>query len=181
MTDLNRPDSSNLDAYILTTGTQVVANRSINNADFKTLGCTLSSGTTYVFPLGTHKSAVPAESPLITAQVWWNSAITITAITVETCIWPSTPQAHDPRGANAQVTDWDSTSGFWLQQNPSTAYVPITGGTATALTANPTALTQGGCEFDLGNLGPRRVRIKVVVAGTGGVVRVGVHGKAAAA
>lgn len=177
MTDLNRPDSSNLDAFVLTTGTQVTANRILTGGDPKLLGCTLLANTTYVFPLGTHKSAVPAESPYVCSQVWWSSATTITTITVETCLFPSSPQAQDMRGSGTQVTDWDSTVGFWLLQNPPTAYVPATNATPTAMTVAPTALTQGGCEFDLGNFGNRRGRIKVVVGATGGLVRVGVHGK----
>jgi hypothetical protein len=177
MTDLNRPDSSNLDAYVLTTGTQVSANRVMTGGDPKVLGCTLLANTTYVFPLGTQKAAVPAESPYVCTQIWWNSAITITSITFETCLFPASPLGNDMRGVGTQVSDWDSTVGFWLQQNPTTAYVPATNATPTAMTVAPTALTQGGCEFDLGNFCNRRGRVKVVVGATSGIVRVGTWGK----
>lgn len=184
MTDLNRPDSSNLDAFAETTGTRVAAARTITGTDIRTLGCTLLSGTTYYFPLGAQHAAVPAEAPLVGAQVWWSAATTITSITVETTVFPSTPQAQDARADGTIVTDYLPTTGtgvgFWLQQNAPTAYVPVTGGTVANMTVSPTALTAGACEFDLGNLGPRRVRIKVVVGATGGVVRVGCWGKAAA-
>lgn len=178
MSDFNRPDSSNIDGFILTTGTPVLANRTMTGGVLTVLGCTLASGTTYVFPFGAQHAPVPAESPWVCAQVRWDAALTITSITIETTVFPATVQAHEWRGP-VQLSDFDATAGFWLLQNPTTAYVPVTGGTATSMTVNPTALTAGGCEFDLGNLSARRGRVKIVVGATGGVARVGIHGKAA--
>jgi hypothetical protein len=181
MTDLNRTNCDNLDAYVETTGTAVPANRTMTGTDIRVLGCTLASGTTYYFPFAAQHGPVPAEVSCLTAQVWWNAAITITSITVETTTWPATFLAADPRGP-VQLSDFaattGATAGYWLLQNPPGAYVPITGGAAVAMTVSPTATTQGGCEFDISNLGNRRARIKVVVGATGGVVRVGVWGKA---
>jgi len=177
MSDMNRIDSSNLDA-IKSDGTVISANRIMGSAGVTTLGCTLANGTTYYFPFGAQASPVPAETPLVTVQLRWDAAAILT-ITVETTVFPATVQRGDPRGP-AQLSDFDTTAGFWLQQNPSTAYVPVTGGTATAMTVAVAGGSAGGCEFDLGNFGTRRGRVKVVVGGTGGVVRCGVHGKAAA-
>jgi len=177
MTDMNRVDSSNLDA-VKSDGTLIPANRVMTGGSLTVLGCTLASGTTYYFPFGGQRSPVPAETPLVTVQLRWDAAIIMT-VTVETTVFPATPQGSDPRGP-AQVSDFETTAGFWLQQNPSTAYVPATGGTPTAMTVAVAGGSAGGCEFDMGNLGARRGRIKIVVAGTGGVVRCGVHGKAAA-
>lgn len=174
MTDLNRADSSNIDA-VRADGAQVVANRLFTGGSLTSLGCTLASGTTYYFPLGAQHAAVPAEAPLTSVQLRWDASI-IATITVETTLFPSTLQASDPRGP-VQVSDFEATAGFWLQQNPSTAYVPATGGTPTAMTVAVAGGSAGGCEFDLGNLGARRARIKVVVGGTGGVMRCAVWGK----
>lgn len=177
MTDLNRTESSNLDA-IKSDGTIIAANRVMTGGSLTVLGCTLVSGTTYYFPFGAQHSPVPAEAPLTTFQVRWDAAIIMT-VTVETTVFPSTVQPGDPRGP-AQLSDFDTTAGYWLQQNPSSAYVPVVGGSVTNMTVTVPGGSAGGAEFDLGNLGARRGRIKMVVAGTGGVVRGGVWGKAAA-
>lgn len=175
MSDMNRIDSSNIDA-IKSDGTVINANRIMTGGSLTVLGCTLASGTTYYFPFGSQRSAVPAETSLATVQLRWDAAAVLT-ITVETTVFPATPQGGDPRGP-AQLSDFDTTAGMWLQQNPSSAYVPATGGTPTAMTVAVAGGSAGGCEFDLGNLGARRGRVKVVVGGTGGVVRCGIHGKA---
>jgi hypothetical protein len=177
MTDMNRVDSSNLDA-IKSDGTVISANKVMTGGSLTALGCTLANGTTYYFPFGAQRSPVPAETPLVSVQLRWDASI-IATITVETTLFPATFQGGDPRGP-AQVSDFETTAGFWLQQNASTAYVPATGGTPTAMTVAVAGGSAGGCEFDLGNLGARRGRIKVVVGGTGGVMRCAVHGKAAA-
>lgn len=180
MTDLNRVDSSNLDALTAVTGAVVLANRNIpSGGTITALGCTLASGTTYFFPLGSSRSPVPAEVSVVSAHVRWDAAAILT-ITIETSVFPSSLQGGDPRTGTPQLTHFDTTPGFWLLQNPPTAYVPVVGGIATAMTVAVAGGTAGGCEFDLGNLGPRRGHVKIVVGGTGGVVRVGVHGKAAA-
>lgn len=178
MTDLNRPDSSNLDA-IKSDGTVIAANRIMTGGSLTVLGCTLVNGTTYFFPFGAPRSAVPGEVPLTSFQLRWDAAIILTA-TVETTLIPAAVYGADPRTGTVQLSDFDVTAGFWLQQNPSGVYVPITGGTATALTISVPGGSAGGCELDLGNFGPRRGRVKIVVGGTGGVLRGAVWGKAAA-
>jgi hypothetical protein len=174
MTDLNRQGSFNLDA-IKSDGTAIVANRI---GALTTLGVTLVNGTTYFFPFGAPHAAVPSEAPLTSFQLRWDASIIMT-VTVETTLVPATFQPGDPRGP-ALLSDFDVTAGFWLQQNPTTAYVPATGGTPTNMTVAVAGGSAGGCEFDLGNLGARRGRIKMVVAGTGGLVLGAIWGKAAA-
>lgn len=177
MTDYNRPDSSNLDGFTAA-GVPVIANRVMTGGSLTVLGCTLVAATTYYFPFGSQHAPVPAESPYVAAQIRWDAAAILT-ITIETTLFPASFQALDPRSPPIQLSDFDATAGFWLQQNPTTAYVPATGGTPTNMTVAVAGGAAGGCEFDLGNMGSRRGRVKIVVGGTGGVVRVAVHGKAA--
>lgn len=179
MTDLNRVDSGNLDAIRASDGVVIPANIKIpSGGNVTALGVTLAANTTYFFPFGAQRSPVPAEVPLVGVQVAWDAAI-IATITPETCLFPATLQGGDPRGP-VVLTDYDVTAGLWLLQAPPTAYVPIVGGTVSVTTATVPGGSRGGCEYDMGNLGARRGRIKVVVGATGGVLRVGVHGKAAA-
>jgi len=174
MTDLNRLNSSNLDA-VKSDGTATLANR---DGAASTFGVTFSSGTTYYFPLGSQRSPVPAETPLVAAHLRWDSSI-IATITIEDSCFPRTTSPANDNGPT-DVSDFDATAGNWLQENPSSAVVAVTGGTATGATVSVAGGSAGGCVFHLGNLGSRRVRIKVVVAGTGGKIRCAVHGKAAA-
>lgn len=90
--------------------------------------------------------------------------------TIETSNFPQT----GPAGA---VTSWDETSGNWVKENPTTAYVATvgTGWTVTNLTLAKTAGV-GGAMIHLGNLGSRRCRVKAAIT-TGGTVRVVAHGK----
>lgn len=177
MTDYNRPDSSNIDGFTAA-GVPVISNKQMLGGSLVSLGCTLVAGTTYYFPFGAQHAAVPAEAPIVTGQVRWDAAI-IGVLTIETTVFPSSFQALDPRSPPVQLSDFDATAGYWLLQNPTTAYVPVVGGTVTNMTVTIAGGTAGGAEFDIGNLGARRARFKFVVGGTGGVARFGVHGKAA--
>ncbi len=179
MTDYNRIDSSNLSGFTAA-GTPV--NPNVNSTTLTALGCTLASGTTYYFPLGAPKAAATAECALTAVAVRWDAAIILTSVQIETTIFPATSSPGDGRGPTLLSDFENATPGYWLLQNPTTAYVPVTGGTQTPSTMTVTVAggSAGGCEFDLGNFGARRARVKIVVAGTGGVVRVGVHGKVGA-
>ena len=142
-------------------------------------GCTLTTGHTYVFVLGSVMAPVPSQASLVSVQLYWAAAVAGT-ITVETCNFPKYGGTGDPRTGAVDVSDYTTTAGLWQLQNPSTAYVPVagTGNTVSNMTVTAGGTNAGGCEFDLGNLGARRVRVKVV-ATTGGLVRCNVHGKAA--
>jgi hypothetical protein len=175
MTDLNRVNSSNLDA-IKSDGTATPANR---DGAPSTWGVTLASGTTYYFPIGAPKAPVPAESIISSIHVRGDSAI-ICAITIEDCNFGATRSPGDGRG-DVDVSDFElaSTAGNWIPENPSSASVGTVGAgwVATGATVNVAGGAAGGCMFHVGNMGSRRLRLKIVVAGTGGKVRVGVHGK----
>lgn len=176
MTDLNRVDSSNIDA-ITAAGVAAPANRSGAPATF---GVTLVANTTYLFPIGAPKAPVQAEAGLISIQIRGAAALIITAATYEDCDYPAFTSPGDGRGV-ADVTDFDATAGNWIPENPSTAVVGFTGTgwSSTAATVTAAGTGAGGALFHIGNLGSRRGRLKVVVGATGGLARVAVHGKAA--
>lgn len=122
---------------------------------------TLVTGKTYVYPLGGNAATVES------VHIQWdaNAALTITV--------------EDSNFAPADVTMYSTTTGDWLNENPSTAYVATVGaGAAVAsATVTVTAGNTGGALYHLGNTGAKRTRLKIV-ATTGGVVRVACHGKA---
>ena len=120
---------------------------------------TLASSSTYYYPVGGE------SSPLNSVWIKWDATLNA-VFTVE-----------DTNARSEDVTHYDVTAGNWIQENPTTAYVGITGGTVSNLTVTVASATAGGCLIHLGNSGARRTRIKAVVT-TGGVVAVGCHGKA---
>ena len=75
------------------------------------------------------------------------------------------------------VTDYDETSGNWVKENPTGAYVASvgTGWSWSELTGTKTA-GAGGAMIHLGNIGSKRLRLKLNCT-TGGTVRVVAHGK----
>lgn len=174
MTDINRANSSNIDA-VRADGVAFPANLLGLPA---TYGVTLASGTTYYFPVGASKAPVPAEAPLVAIHIRGDAAI-IATLTIEDSCFSAGQDPVTGRG-NVDVSDFASTLGYWIQENPSTAIVGTsgTGWVATAGTVAVAGGTAGGAIFHVGNLGSRRLRLKVVVGGTGGLVRVAVHGKA---
>lgn len=179
MTDLNRVDSSNLGA-VRADGVQFPSSR---DGAPSTWGVTLASGTTYYFPFGASKSPVPAETPLVALQVRGDAAI-IATFTLEDTNFPATTSPGDGRGG-ADVSDFEAaaTQANWMPENPTAATVSVTGTgwSATAATVSVLGTGLGGAVWHIGEFGTRRMRLKVVVAGTGGKVRVAVHGKAGVA
>lgn len=119
----------------------------------------LSGSTTYYYAIGGE------SSPLNSVQVKWDTTLNA-VITVE-----------DTNTLTADVSLFDATAGNWIQENPTTAYVGVTGGAVANLTVTVALTTAGGCMIHLGNTGARRTRLKVVVT-TGGTVSVSCHGKA---
>jgi hypothetical protein len=173
VTDLNRVDSSNLNA-VRSDGVAFLASR---DGIPSTWGVTLGVGT-YYFPFGASKSPVPAESPLASIQVRGDATIAAT-YTIEDTNFPSTTSPGDGRGP-ADVSDFEaaSTQGNWMPENPSSATVSVvgTGWAATAATVTSAGTNVGAAVLHIGNLGTRRGRLKVVTT-VGGKVRVAVHGK----
>lgn len=179
MTDKNRVNSSNLDAVTATTGVPVVAN--ILGAP-ATFGVTLAANTTYYFPVGAPKAPVQAEVSLIAIHIRGiTAAMVITAIGFEDSCMPAATSPGDGRGV-VDVTDFDTSAGAWVPENPSTATVATTGTgwTSTAGVAAAAGTGAGAAMFNIGNLGSRRGRLRVQVGATGGLARVAVHGKSAA-
>jgi len=139
---------------------------------------TLTSATTYYVPIGTDSALVPSMVALVALHLTWSAAIVLTA-TLETCNFPKYRGGQPAIGPATDVSDVDTTAGNWLQEFLSSANVPITGGAvaANAITSTPAL---GGAMIHVGNLGSRRMRLKLVVGGTGGTVRVNRRGKQAA-
>lgn len=124
---------------------------------------TLTAGATYVFMLGGPDASVQS------AHFIWDSSIIITSLTVEDCDMPHT-----------DVLDYSTTAAEWIDEDPTTAFVGVVGAgvSQTNGVVAATGGAAGGCMFHIADTGAYRTRIKVVVAGTGGVVRCGTHGKA---
>jgi len=161
----SHPTGLELPAFILTSGTKVEP----RIGDPAQKGVTLASGTTYVFALGGE------SAPLESIHIVWDAAIVV-VLTIEDSNMPS---GLGGPGGVADVSNFDSGAGNWIQENPTTAYVAISAGaTATNLTVTTAGTTAGGAMIHLGNFGSRRSRLKAVVGGTGGVIRVMPHGKA---
>lgn len=133
-------------------------------------GCTLGVGT-YLFPVSS------PDSPTESVQLIWDAAIVATSIVFQDCNAPRFKKPNDPDSGD-DITDIDLTAGKWMTEDPSTAYVPIAGAGATVvnMTIALAGGAVGGAMLNLGNLGSKRGRIKVVTT-TGGALRVLPHGK----
>lgn len=170
MTWLTRLGADNIDA-VKSDGVVTSANKVGASTTF---GCTLGVGT-YYFIIGASDTAVAGETWLVSAHLKWAAAVAAT-ITVETSNFP----LH-VGGDNIGPFDthgYSTTVGDWIQENPSTAIVAVTGSgnSSTAATVTAGGSAAGGATFHLGNIGTRRVRIKIVTT-VGGLVRCGIHGK----
>lgn len=123
---------------------------------------TLAANKTYVAILGGNGALAQ------TVQIEWASGIVFTSISIEGC-------NADPD----DISNIDTAAGAWIEEDPSTAYVPVEGSgvTATNATLAGTASGVGGATFHLGNIGYARTRLTFVVGGTGGVVRISEHGR----
>lgn len=122
-------------------------------------GVTLTSGTTYYVAFG-------AEGALIqSVHLQWDPALILTAVTVE--------DSNNPDAAIASAT-----AGEWIQEDPATAYVGGIGNlTVTNLTLAVAGGAAGGAMIHLGNLGSLRQRLKIVVGGTGGIIKITGHAR----
>lgn len=172
--DYNSANSGDLSAIDTADGTA----KAFTQAKTETgSGCSLTTGHTYVFVLGSPLAPTPGQTALVSVQLYWAAAVAGT-ITVETCNFPKYGGTGDPRAGAVDVSDYTTTAGLWIKQDATTAYVPVvgSGNSVTNMTITAGGSAAGACEFDLGNLGAKRVRIKVV-ATTGGLVRCCVHGK----
>lgn len=118
---------------------------------------TLTSSTTYVWPLG------GADGTRVSAHVQWDAAIVITSITVEDSNFPE-----------VDVSNYSTTAADWIDEDPTTAFVGVVGAGVT-VTNGVVAVAggaAGGAMFHVVDTGAKRTRLTMVVAGTGGKVRV---------
>lgn len=118
---------------------------------------TLTANTTYFFPV----DSVKALSDSLHAQ--WDSSIVITSIKLQaSCM------------AEADVADHAAASaGNWLHIDPTDAYIPVVGGTATAATVAVAGGSAGGAIWTLPTNPIGRQRVAVAVGATGGEFRLG--------
>lgn len=75
----------------------------------------------------------------------------------------------------------DATAGNWIQEDPPTGYTAISPAGAATVGANPLTITipggtAGGCSVNIGNIGSKRLRIRVVCT-VAGQLRVWPNGK----
>ncbi len=151
----------NNSAYV-TPFTAAGAEQAQSAAEFGRGAFTLIAGTTYMFPLA-------AQDVLaLGVHLQHDAAIAITSATVEVCSLP--PQ---------ETSDFSDNAGEWFGLAPTTAYVPVDGATTTATNGVVAVVAGniGGAHWDVADIGARRARLKVVVGGTGGEVRVSTWGK----
>lgn len=179
MSSLNRPNSGNLDAIRTTDGVVIAANK---QGAASTYGVTLTNGVTYVFPLWSSWSPGGTETPYNHISIRWDASIIVT-LTIETTSFPAKVTPNDVRGAD-DLLDWDVTAGTgWCPQNPSTGVYISNSGTGGLTVTNATMAVAGGTagttDVHAGNLNSRRARLKAVVGGTGGLLRVAYWGKGA--
>lgn len=123
---------------------------------------TLASSSTYYVPL----RAADVET-LGAHLTTYTAGLVLTSVTVEVC-------SH-----SSPVDDLSTTAGEWVQWNPPGAYVPVTGSgwSSIGATVASTGSALGGAAFDFSDVGQRRLRLKLVVGGTGGDVRLSVSRK----
>lgn len=120
-------------------------------------GFVLSANETYYVDLA------GSEDGLGSAHIKWDDEA-ILAITVESSNFD-------------EVEITDDTPGHWIPEEDPDAIVPVVGGSADGLGVSVAGGEEGGAMYHLGNNGAQRLRLKVDVGETGGVVRFQRHGK----
>jgi len=123
---------------------------------------TLAAGETYYFPLPVGQSSV------YDVHLQHDAAIAITSATIETSSM-----------GKSEVTDYSSTAGAWIDQDPTTAFVGTVGATTTATNGVVAVVAGnvGGATWKVADDPAARSRLKVIVGATGGEARVGFCGK----
>lgn len=122
---------------------------------------TLAANKTYVCPLG--GIGAPTQSVQITGD-----AAVILTLTIEEC-----------NADVSEISDTYTAADGWTKDNGSAGVTSGagTGWTPTARTVAVAGGNVGSAMFQLPDRGAARTRLTIVVGGTGGVVRVGAHGK----
>ena len=146
-----------------------------NPVSADTAGYTLAVATYYI-PLASSEGPTVSECFLASFHVKWSAALAAT-ITVESTNYPATIGSAGT--GRADVTDWDTTAGNWIQENPTNNLTFSIGGAGNSVTAQ--TIVAGGTNAGavimyIANAAARRYRLKVVVT-TGGTLRAGSCGK----
>jgi hypothetical protein len=125
---------------------------------------TLTATDDFYFMIPTSEDATVQSIHILTG------ALIAGTFTIETCNFPKVGTADG-------VTDYNEVSGNWVKEDPTGAYVASvgTGWSWTLLTGVKTA-GAGGAMIHLGNIGSKRIRLKLACTTTG-TVRVVAHGK----
>lgn len=147
------PTSTSFVTPFVSTGTEQVQSAT----EFGRGSFTLLTGVTYFYPIGGQ------DTPTLSAHIQWDAAIVITSITIEDCNMPE-----------SEVHWYSDNAGEWIDEDPSTAFVGSDGAGVT-VTNGVVAVAggaAGGAMIHMDGNGARRTRLKVVVGGTGGEVRV---------
>lgn len=139
-------------------------------------GYNLLASTTYYID-----ASLP-DASIMSIHCTWDGNIILTSLNYESSNMPAFASQSDPYSDNSGVADVANNAtdaaGLWLPWNPSTAYIPIVGGTVTSATIAVAGGAAGGCVFEL-TQADRRGRTKIVVGTTGGYFRQHMHGKQA--
>lgn len=130
----------------------------------------------YLYPLAS------GDARVVAVQVQWDATFAGT-IQIDDCNFPEPQQSATDIGtapSDGSVTWYSTTNGEWITEQPSSAYVAISGGggddTATNGVVTVVAGTVGGCMFHVVDTGARRTRLNINCT-TGGEVRVATWGK----
>lgn len=120
-------------------------------------GYTLLAGKTYFYDLGGD------VAPFTHFHVKWDAAAIIVVTFEDTDF--------------EEITLIDATIGNWVKQDPTAGRIDATSGAIANSTLTIAGGAAGGATWSVAPAGNRRRRVKIVVGGTGGVVRVGTYGK----
>jgi hypothetical protein len=128
----------------------------------------LAAGQTYYYILGGPDAPIISGHITAYASAAAANGLIITSATVQDC-------DH----SELDVTNFSSTVGEWVDEDPSSAFVGAdgTGWSATNGVLAATGAGLGGARFNVADTAAYRTRVKVVVGATGGPLRVSSHGK----
>jgi hypothetical protein len=112
------------------------------------------------------------DAEMVSAHLVYDAAIILTSVTVETCDFPPEMVTDYADGATGTAT-----AGYWIDEDPSTAFVGTRGGTVTNGVLAVAGGAQGGARWNVADNAARRTRLRVVVGATGGEVSCAAWGK----
>lgn len=153
---------SYLKPIVMSTGAEVPAAPGTDANLTKRGAFTLTAATTYFFIIPS------ADVWCLSAHLVFDAAIALVA-KIEDCDFPE-GEVDDYADGSAGVT-----AGFWVDEDPTTAFVGTVGAgnTVTNGVLTHVAGAQGGARFNVVDQGARRTRLRVDVGATGGEVKCG--------